>query len=154
MFSSTIDYRWHVQCFPQDLNRLLPLNPIHCFAIYFETILIWFLCILSFWSISVLLFIPHWQGGFFIGRCPVKTFKQECAYIKWLGVACPAIHITNHYYQLVARILIILCAQNHPVAFWEGDFSLSKVYEGSLGCVEVSPLTLRNHFIQLYRIEH
>ena len=68
--------------------------------------------------------------------------------------ALPYIRITNHYYQSIARILIILCTQNHPVAFWEGDISLSKVYEGSLGCAEGSPLTLRNHFIQLYRIEH
>ena len=146
MFSSTIDYRWHVQCFPQDLNRLLPLNPLDCFAIYFETILIWFLCVLSFWSISVLLFILHWQGGFFIGRCPVKTFKQEYAYIKRFGVTCPAIHITNHYYQSISRILIILRTQNHLVAFWEGDFSLSKVYEGSLGCAEGSPFDFMQSF--------
>ena len=58
---------------------------------------------------------------------------------------------TNHCYQLVARILTILCAQNRPVALWEGDFSLSKVYEGPLGYAERSPLTLCNHFIQLYR---
>ena len=41
--------------------------------------------------------------------------------------------------------------RNRPVALWEGDLSLSKVYEGPLGCAEGSPLTLHNHFIQLYR---
>ena len=54
-------------------------------------------------------------------------------------------------YLSAARISIILHARNCPVAFWEGDFSLSKVYEGPLGYVEGSPLTLRNHFIQPYR---
>ena len=41
MFSSTIDYiMQRVQRFPQDLNKLLSFNPLHCFAIHFETILI------------------------------------------------------------------------------------------------------------------
>ena len=69
MFSSTIDYRRHVQCFPQDLNRLSPFNPLDCFAIHFKTILIQFLCVLGFQSIIGFLFIPpalarrilHWQ---------------------------------------------------------------------------------------------
>ena len=41
--------------------------------------------------------------------------------------------------------------QNRPVVLWESDLSHSKVYEGPLGYVEGSPLTLRNHFIQPYR---
>ena len=36
-------------------------------------------------------------------------------------------------------------------ALWEGDLSLFKVYEGPLSYVKGSPLTLHNHFIQLYR---
>ena len=40
------------------------------------------------------------------------------------------------------------------MALWEGDLSLLKVYEGPLGYTEGSPLTLRNHFIQLYRVLH
>ena len=41
--------------------------------------------------------------------------------------------------------------RNCPVALWDGDLSLLKVYEGPLGYAEGCPLTLRNHFIQLYR---
>ena len=43
--------------------------------------------------------------------------------------------------------LYVLCAQNHPLALWEGDLLLLKVCKGPLGCTEGSPLTLRNHFI-------
>ena len=43
LFSSTIDHRQRVQHFPQDLNRVLPFNPLDCFAIHFEAILIRFL---------------------------------------------------------------------------------------------------------------
>ena len=78
----------------------------------------------------------------------VDMSERGHAYIKRFGVACSAIHSTNHCYRLVPRILIILCTQNCPVALWEGDLSLSKVYEGPLGYVEGRPLTLRNHFIQ------
>ena len=59
MFSSTIDYRWHVQRFPQDLKRFSAFKLLYCFTIHFETILIWFLCILGFQSISGFLFITH-----------------------------------------------------------------------------------------------
>ena len=68
MISSIIDYRQHVQRFPQDLNRLSPFNPLDCFAIHFETILIQFLCILGFCSPVY----PAWQG-FFIGRQPGRN---------------------------------------------------------------------------------
>ena len=63
MFSSTIDYRQHVQRFPQDLNRLSPFNPLDCFAIHLEAILIRFLCILGFWPpvYPALVRILHWQ---------------------------------------------------------------------------------------------
>ena len=81
----------------------------------------------------------------------VETFEQGQTYIKRFGVACSTIRSTNHCYQLVARILIILHARNRPVAFWEGDLSLLKVYEGPLGYAEGSPLTLHSHFIQFYR---
>ena len=37
------------------------------------------------------------------------------------------------------------------VALWEGDLSLSKVYEGPMGYAEGSPLTLCSHFIQRYK---
>ena len=63
-----------------------------------------------------------------------------------------AICSTNHCYRSVSRILIILCTRNRPVALWEDDLSLSKVYEGPLGYVEGSPLILRNHLIQPYNI--
>ena len=63
MFSSTIDYRWHVQRFLQGLNRLSPFNPLDYFAIHFETILIQFLCILGFRSpvYPTMVRILHWQ---------------------------------------------------------------------------------------------
>ena len=71
----------------------------------------------------------------------VETSERGHVYIKRFGVACSVIHSINHCYQLIARILIILQAQNYPVALWEGDLSLSKVYEGPLGYAEGSPLT-------------
>ena len=37
------------------------------------------------------------------------------------------------------------------MALWEGDLSLSKAYEGLLCYAKGSPLTLHNHFVQLYR---
>ena len=63
----------------------------------------------------------------------VKMSERGHAYIKRFGVACSAIHSTNHCYRSVPRILIILRTQNCPVALWEGDLSLLKVYEGPLG---------------------
>ena len=56
---------------------------------------------------------------------PVETFEQGLAYIKRLKVACSAICSTNHCYQTVVRISIILQALNCPVALWEGDLSFS-----------------------------
>ena len=82
----------------------------------------------------------------------VETFERGHAYIKRFGVACFAIRSNNHCYQSVPRISIILRAQNRPVALWEGDLSHCKVYEGRLSYAEGSPLTLRNHFIQPYRV--
>ena len=63
MFISTIDYRRCVQRFPQDLYRLLPFNPLDCFAIHFETILIQFICVSGFWSpiYPAMASILHWQ---------------------------------------------------------------------------------------------
>ena len=81
----------------------------------------------------------------------VETSERGHAYIKRFGIACSAINSTNYCCWLVHRISIILHTQNRPVALWEGDLSLSKVYEGPLGYVEGSPLTLSNHFIQPYR---
>ena len=83
---------------------------------------------------------------------PVEMSEQGHAYIKQFGVACSAIRSTNHCYQSIARISIILCTQNCLVTLWEGDLSLSKVCEGPLGYAEGSPLTLRNHFVQPYRV--
>ena len=65
------------------------------------------------------------------------------------GVACSAIH--QSLLLVVARISIILCAQNHLVVLWEGNLSLLKVCEGPWGYMEGRPLILYNHFIQLYR---
>ena len=81
----------------------------------------------------------------------VEMSERRHAYIKRFGVACSAICSTNHCYRSFPIISIILCAQNCPMALWEGDLSDSKVYEGSLSYAEGSPLTLHNHFIQPYR---
>ena len=61
--SSTVEYRWCIQRFPHNLNRHLPFNPLDCFAIHFETVLILFLCVLSFWSpvYPTLARILHWK---------------------------------------------------------------------------------------------
>ena len=76
----------------------------------------------------------------------VEMSERVHAYMKRFGVACSAIHSTNHCYHSVPRISIILRAQNHPVVLWEGDLPHSKVYEVPLSYAEGSPLTLRNHF--------
>ena len=60
----------------------------------------------------------------------VKTSEQGHGYIKQFGIVCSAIRSTNHCYQSVPRIMIILRAQNCPVTLWEGDLSHSKIYEG------------------------
>ena len=82
---------------------------------------------------------------------PVETSERWQVYIKRFGVACSVIRNTNHCYQSTVRISIILHARNRLVALWEGDLSLSKVYEGPLYYAEGSTLTLGNHFIQPYR---
>ena len=144
MFISTMDYRWRVQYFPQDLNRLSPFNPLDCFVIHFETFLIRFLCILGFRSIVVLASglarrILHWQMAL-LKRLNegMLILQNDCS--------------TNHCYQSVARILIILHARNCLVTLLESDLSFTKIYERPLGYAEGSPLTSHNHFIQPYRV--
>ena len=63
IYGSTIDYRWCVKHFPQDLNRLSAFNPLDCFAIHFKTILIQFLCVSGFRSpvYPTMARILHWQ---------------------------------------------------------------------------------------------
>ena len=133
---------------PRFKQRLLPFNPLDCFIIRFEIILIQFPCVSGFQSISGFLSILHWQGGgwFFIGRPPGQNVWTRACFIKQFGVACSAICRNNHCYRLVPWISIILCAQNRPVALWEGDLSHSEVYEGPLSYAEGNPLTLRSHF--------
>ena len=77
---------------------------------------------------------------------PVITSEQGHAYIKQFGVTCSAIHNTNHCYQSVPRISIILRAQNRPVALGEGDLSQSELYEGPLSYAEGSPLTFTQSY--------
>ena len=144
MYSSTIDYRQRAQCFPQDLNRLLPFNSSDYFTIHCETIQIQFLCISDFWSISGLLFIPHWWG-FFIGRrsgwnvwksilsdleLPVLLSMHRSL----LSVSCQNIDYNNR-----------TKLSGGPMGKW---FVTLKVYEGPLSYAEGSSLTLHNHFIQ------
>ena len=81
----------------------------------------------------------------------IKASEQGLTCIKQFGVACSAIRSTNHCYQSVPRISIILRTKNGPVPLWEGDLSLLKVYEEPLGYAEGIPLTLCNHFIQPYK---
>ena len=45
-----------------------------------------------------------------------------------------------------------ITSRNCLVSSWEGDLSLSKVYDGPLGYSDGKSLTLRNHFIQPYRV--
>ena len=127
----------------------MPFNPLDHFTIHFETILIQFLRISGFWyKWSPVYPAVVRSRGFFIGRCLVKTSEQGHAYIKQFGVSCSSICSTSHCCQSVARISIMLRSWNYLVTMWEGDLSLSKVYEGPLGYAERSPLT---HFIQPYR---
>ena len=55
----------------------------------------------------------------------VEMSERVFAYIKQFRFACSAICSTNHCYQTVVRISIILHALNYLVALWEGDLSLS-----------------------------
>ena len=150
MVSSTLGYRWHVQRFSEALNRLSPFNPLDCFAIHFKTTLILFLCISGFRSISSSCLSCIGEEDSSLADGLVKRSERGHTYIKRFGVGCSAILSTNHCYQSLSRILIILCAQDHLVDFWEGDLSLSKLYEGPLFYAEESPLTLCNHFMQPY----
>ena len=136
--------------FPPRFKQTFTFQPFRLFAIHFKIILIRLLCISGFQSISDLLFIPIGEDSSLVNG-PVEMSEQGRAYIKRFGVACSAIRSTNHCYQSVARILIIIHTQNHPVALWKDDLSLSKVHKGPLSYAEGSPLTLRNHFIQPYR---
>ena len=77
---------------------------------------------------------------------PVEMSEQGHAYIKRLGIACSAICSTNHCYQLVTRILIILRARNLLVNLWKGDLSHSKVYEGPLSYAEGKPFDFMKSF--------
>ena len=64
MFSSAIDYRWRIRRFPQGLNKTFSFQPFKLFCHSFQEILIQFLYLLGFCSISGFLFIPrilHWQ---------------------------------------------------------------------------------------------
>ena len=45
-----------------------------------------------------------------------------------------------------------ITSRNCLVSLWKGDLSLSKVYDGPLGYSDGKPLTLRNDFIQPYRV--
>ena len=54
--------------------------------------------------------------------------------------------------SLVWRVRVRSFPANPEVALCGGDLSLSKAYEGPLSYAEGSSLTLRNHFIQPYRM--
>ena len=89
--------------------------------------------------------ILHWQTAW------SKHLNKALLILSDLeSLALPYID-TNHCYQSVPRISIILRAWNCPVLLWESDLSLSKVYKKPQGYAEGSPLTLRNHFIQPYK---
>ena len=101
LFISNIDYRWRIQYFPQDLNRILLFNPLNCFAIHFKTILVRFLCVLDFLSISGLLFFLE---DYSLADTQLKGLNEGALIrIKQFGVACSAIHITNHCYQWLPK---------------------------------------------------
>ena len=148
MFSSTIDYRWRVRRFPTvqrfQVQRFQPFRLFHySFQDNSNSVSLRFGLLVSCLS-------RNGEDSSLVDGL-VEMSEWGHAYIKQFGVACSAIRSTNHCYQSIARISIILHAQNCLVALWEGDMSLSKVYEGLLGYVEGSPLTLCNHFIQHYR---
>ena len=141
--SSTIDYRWRVQSFPQDLSR-------NSFRDNSNSVSLCFGLSVYKWS-PALSCIGVEEDDSSLADDLVETSERGHAYIKRFGVACSALRSTNHWYRLVPSISIILRAQNHPMALWQGDLSQSKVYEGPLSYVEGNPLTLCNHFILHYR---
>ena len=137
--------------FSQDLSRLSPLNPLNCFPIHFETILIRFLCILGFWSTSGFLFILHWQGRFFIDKCAVERSEWGHAYIKRFGVVCSAIRITNYYYQWLPEYQLYYM-QKSSSGLVGRRFVTLKSIQGSTGLCRGKPF---DYAIILYSsIEH
>ena len=50
----------------------------------------------------------HWQT-------PVETSERGHAYIKWFGVACSTIHITNHCYQWLPEYQLYYV---HEIIWW------------------------------------
>ena len=151
MFSSTMDCRRHV--LPPRFKLTFAFQPFRMFHHSFQdnsnSVSLCFRLLVYKWSPVY----PALSGKIsLLADSPVETSEQGNAYIKWFGVAFSAICSTNHCYQSVPRISIILQAQNCLVALWEGDLSLPKVHDEPLSYVEGSPLTLRNHFIQPYRV--
>ena len=57
---------------------------------------------------------------------------------------------TNHFYQWLPEYQLYYTHKNHPGALWLVNLLLLIVYEEPLGYAEGSPLTLHDHFIQLY----
>ena len=136
--------------FPQNLSRLLPFNTLNCFAVHFKIVLIRFLCISA--CTSVLLFIQHWQGRFLIVRHPVERFKRGHAYIL-SDLELPVLPYVSPITTISGcQSIDYITSRNCLVSLWEGDLSLSKVYDGPLGYSDGKSLTLRNHFIQPYRV--
>ena len=100
-------------------------------------------------SISGLLFIPHWWGGFFIGR----RLNESMLILSNLELLTALPYIAPITTFSGCQSIDYLWAPNRLLALWERDlwsFVTLKVCEGPLGYAEGSPLTLRNHFIQLY----
>ena len=75
------------------------------------TILIWFVYILAS-CLQVVSCLSYIGEDSSLADGLVKLSEQGSAYIKRLGVACFAIRNTNHCYQSIARILIILYVRN------------------------------------------
>ena len=90
------------------------------FAIHFKTILIWFVYILAS-CLQVVSCLSCIGEDSSLADGLVKMSEQGRAYLRRFGVPCFAIRNTNHCYQSIARISIILYAQNCPVLLWKGD---------------------------------
>ena len=86
--------------FPSRFKQTFTFQPFKLFRCSFQDILI---CSLCFGLPVLVRRILHWQMP---GQ---KISMRVCLYIKQFGVACSAIHITNHCYQWLPEY--ILCAE-------------------------------------------
>ena len=151
MFSSTMDCRWRIQCFPQDLNRLSPFNPLDCLPFILRQVQFGFLhfrLLVYKWSPVYPALsgrILHWQTAW--SKCLNKALLiLSNLELLALPYVAPIIAISRFQeYQLYCVHEIVWCSCGKVICHSQKYTTNHRVMRKG------SPWTLRNHFIQSYR---